>query len=57
MVMINEIRTIYLRGLNKGFDLRFCVDSQVRHETPEEGRRIHLLKRSEYDNRIEDNSR
>ena len=34
--MVNGIRTIYLCGLNKEFDLKFCVGSQVQYETPEE---------------------
>ena len=35
--MVNEIKTVYPHGLNKGFSLKFCVGSQVQHETPKEG--------------------
>ena len=44
--MVNEIRTIFPRGLDKGF----CVGSRVRHNTPEEGRRDYRSKRCEYNN-------
>ena len=54
--MVNGIRTIYPRGLSKGFGLKFCVGSRVRHETPEEGRRMHRLKRCEYNEKDEDDS-
>ena len=40
--MINEIRTIYRRVLNKGFGLNF------RQETPEEDQRTHQPKPYEY---------
>ena len=53
--MVNEIETIYFRGLNKGFGLKSRVDSRVRQEAPEEGRRMHRPKRCEYNNK--DNSR
>ena len=41
-------------GLYKGFSSRFCVGSQVRHETPDEGQRTYRPKRYEYED--EDNS-
>ena len=44
------------RGLNKGDSLKFCEGSQVRQETPEEGRRTYRPKRCEYSNKDEDNS-
>ena len=31
--MVNGIRKIYIRGMNKGFNSKFFVGSQVRHET------------------------
>ena len=43
-------------GLNKGCHLKFCVDSRVQQETPEEGQRTYQLKRCEYNNKDEDNS-
>ena len=47
--MVNGIKTIYPRGLNKGFGSNFCVGSQVWHESPEEGRKTYQPKRlSEY---------
>ena len=46
--MVNGIRTIYPRGLNKRLGLKFRVGSRVLHETPEEGRRTYRLKRCEY---------
>ena len=49
--MINKIGTIYPCGLNKGF----CIDSWVRHEAPEEGRRTCRPKRLEYNNEDEVN--
>ena len=42
--------------LNKGSSPRFWVGSRVRHETPEEERRISQLKRCEYNNKDEVNS-
>ena len=53
--MVNEIRTIYPCGINKGFGLKFCVGSWVWQETPED-QRIHQLKHSEYNNKDENNS-
>ena len=50
--MFNGIRTIYPRGLIE-VSLKFCMGSQVQHETPEEGWRTHRPKYCEYDN--EDN--
>ena len=43
-------------GSNKDFSSRFYVDSQVRHETPEKGRRTYQLKCCGYDNKDEVNS-
>ena len=53
--MVIVIRTIYTRGLNKSFGLKFRVGSQVWQETLEEGRRTNRPKR-EYNNKDEDNS-
>ena len=53
--MVNGVRTIYTRGLNKVFSLRFCVGFRVRHDTLEEGQRIFRPKRCEYSNEDEDN--
>ena len=36
--MVNRIRTVDARGLNKGFSLKFCVGSWVQHETPEKAK-------------------
>ena len=52
-VMVNRIGTVYPCGSNKGFSSRFCVDSWVWHETPEEGRRTYRPKRCEYNNKDE----
>ena len=54
--MVNGIRKIYLRILNKGFSSKFCVGSRVRHETPQEGRKIYRPKRCAYNNEGEDKS-
>ena len=55
--MANIIRTIYPHGLGKKhFSLKFCVGSQVQHETLEEGQRMHRLKCCEYNNEDENNS-
>ena len=50
--MVNGITTINPCGLNKEFSSRFCLDSRVRHETPEEGRRTYRPEHCEYN--IED---
>ena len=50
---INKIETIYSYGLNKGFSLRLCVDSWIRHKTPEEGQMTYRPKR-EHNNEDED---
>ena len=42
--------------LNKEHDSKFYVGSQVRQETPEEGRRTYRLKCCEYNIIDEDNS-
>ena len=54
--MVNGIRTIYPSELNEGFGSKFHVGSRVRHETPDEGRRMHWLKRCKYNDKDEDNS-
>ena len=54
--MINRIRTICPRGLNKGFSLKFCVGSRVRYQTFYESRRAYLPKRCECNNEDENNS-
>ena len=46
--MVNGVRIIYSRRLNKEFGSTFCVVSRVRHEIPEEGRRLHRPKRFWY---------
>ena len=53
MVKVNRIRTTYPWGSNKGFSSRFCVDSRVRCETPEEDRRTYLPKHCGYNNKDE----
>ena len=53
--MVNEIRKLYLRELNKGFVSKFCEGSLVRQETPEGGQRTDRPKRWEYNNKYEDN--
>ena len=53
--MVNIIGTVYHCGLNKGFNLRFCEDSQVQHEMPEEDPRIYQLKHG-YNNKDDINS-
>ena len=54
--MVNRIRAIYPHWLNKVFGLKFCVGSQVQHETLEEGQRTYQPKCCEYNNKDEDNS-
>ena len=54
--MVNGIWIIYPRGLNKEFDSKFRVSSQVQHETPEESQRMNRPKRCEYKNKDENNS-
>ena len=54
--MVNRIGTVYSRELNKGFSLRFCVDTRLGHETPDEDRRTYRPKRSDYNNEDEINS-
>ena len=51
--MINRIGTVYPWGSNKGFSSRFCVDSRVWHETPEEGWKTHQPKHCDYNNKDE----
>ena len=53
--MINGLRTINLKGLDKGYSSKFCVGSQIQHNTPEEGQRMHWLKHCEYNNEDEPN--
>ena len=50
-----RIGTVYPRGLYKGLNLRFCVDSWVQQETHEESRRIYWLKRCKDANEDQDN--
>ena len=52
--MVYENRTIYSYGLNKGFGSKFCICSQVWHETPEKCQRAHQLKCCEYKNKEDD---
>ena len=52
--MVNEIWTIYIPWLNKGFGSNFQVDSQIWHETPKESCWMHQPKHCEYNK--EDNS-
>ena len=68
--MVNGMRTVYPRELNKGFSSKFRenfrlrqessrvrkVSSQVRQEAPDEGWRSHRPKHCEYNNKDEDNS-
>ena len=54
--MVNGIRTICSRRLNKGFSLKFRVGSRIQQEILEEGRRMHRSKYCEYNNKDEDNS-
>ena len=54
--VVNGIRTMYSSGLIKGFSSKFCMGSYVQNETPEEGWRMHQLKRCVYNNEDEDNS-
>ena len=55
MVIVNGMRTIYPCGLNIGFNSKSCSDSQVQHETPEEGKKMHQLN-CEYNTEDEYNS-
>ena len=54
--MVNGIRTILPRGLNKKFGLKFCMGSRVQHETPEERGRMYHSKHCEYNHKDDDNS-
>ena len=42
----------FIIGSNKGVSSRFCADSQVRHETPEEGQRTYQPKHCDYNNKV-----
>ena len=53
--MVNGIRTIYSRGLNKEFGSRFRVGSRVRQKTPEGGQKMHRPKGCEYNYKDESN--
>ena len=53
--MFNRIGTVYPCGSNKGFSSRFCMDSQVLHETLEEDQGTYQLKHCEYNNKDEVN--
>ena len=48
--MDNRIGTVYSCGSNKGFSLRFCVDSWVQYEILEGGQRTYRLKYCDYNN-------
>ena len=54
--MINGIRTINPCGLNKVFDSKFHVGSQIWQETPEKSLRTHWRKSCEYNRKDEDNN-
>ena len=54
--MVNRIGSFYPCGSKNEFSWKFCVDSRVWHETPEEGRRTYQLKRCDYNNKDEVNS-
>ena len=52
--MVNEILKINPCGLDKRFNLKCCVC--VRLKTHKEGRRMHRLKRYEYNNKDRENT-
>ena len=56
-VVVNGMRTIYPRGLNRGSvrSSRERVDSWIRYKTAKEDRRSDQPKRLEYNNENEDN--
>ena len=54
--MVNRIQTIYPRGLNKGFCLKFCEGFQVWPEMPEKDWKMHQPKHCEFYDEDEDNS-
>ena len=56
-VIINGISAGDLRGLIKGRSTKFRVGCRVRQETSEEGWRAYRLKRCEYNDKDEVNSR
>ena len=41
---------------DEGLRSKYSVGSWARHETHEEGQKMHRLKRREYNNKVEDNS-
>ena len=49
--MVNGIRKIYPRGLKNKFGLKFHLSSQVWHETPKGGWRMHRPKYWEYNSK------
>ena len=53
--MVNRVGTIYLYGSNKGFCVRFYVDSQIQHEIPEEDQRTYQQEHCDYNNKDEVN--
>ena len=55
-LLVNRTGTVYHHGLDKGFSPRFCVDSRVWHETPEEGWRTYQPKSCEYNDKDNVNS-
>ena len=50
------MKTIYLHRLNKGFGSKFCVDSWVQHETPEQNWRMHWMKCCENNSKYENHN-
>ena len=54
--MVNRIVTVDLSGSNKGFNSKHCVDSQVRREAPEEGRKTYRPKLCDYNHKYKVNS-
>ena len=56
LVLVNRIRRIYQRGVNKELDSKFHVSSRVWQDILEECRTKHRPKRYEYNNKGKDNS-
>lgn len=42
--MADRSRACYLNGVNKEFRYKFCANSKVQQDTPEQGRCLHWLK-------------
>ena len=53
--MVNGIRTVYPRGLNKGFAQKFRVGYQIQQEISEEVWWAHQTKHCEYNDKDENN--